>query len=109
LTTKLNSILKPQDEVVTFNQYYQDLPFYLQRRVTILNWQNELSYGMLHQDTHEWMINDAIFWQRWNSRQRVFVVLSLEEYQGLIKKYPEKSFYIIAKTTNTILMSNQGH
>ncbi len=108
LTNKLIPILQPQDEVVTFNQYYQDLPFYLRRRVSILNWQNELSYGMLHQDTREWMISDFIFWKRWNSKQRLFVVLSLEEYKGLIKKYPKKSFYIIEKTNNTVLMSNQG-
>ena len=61
----LKPILKPQDEVVTVNQYYQDLPFYLERRISIVNWRNELSFGMQHQDTHEWMLSEGAFWDRW--------------------------------------------
>lgn len=68
LANQLTLILMPTDEVITYNQYYQDLPFYLQRRITILNWRNELSYGMQHQDTHAWMINDQTFWQRGGGR-----------------------------------------
>ena len=52
--------LRPQDEVVTYNQYYQDLPFYLNRRVSVLNWRNELGYGMRFQDTKAWMISPTL-------------------------------------------------
>jgi 4-amino-4-deoxy-L-arabinose transferase-like glycosyltransferase len=108
LATTLKPILKPQDDVVAFNQYFQDLPFYLERRVSILNWKNELSFGMQHQDTHEWMINDATFWQRWHSQQRVFVILSPSEFETLQKKHPEDHFYLLNSTSNALLISNQA-
>lgn len=106
LAEKLIPILQPEDEVITYNQYYQDLPFYLQRRVGILNWHNELSYGMQHQDTRSWMLDDKTFWQHWNSR-RVFVVMSVSEYEALLKNKPELTLYPLAKTTNNILITNK--
>jgi 4-amino-4-deoxy-L-arabinose transferase-like glycosyltransferase len=108
LATTLKSVLLPQDEVITFNQYYQDLPFYLQRRVSILNWKNELTFGMQHQDTKKWMINTATFWQRWHSKQRVFVVLSQDEFVNMSKKYPKEHFHILNATATNLLISNQG-
>lgn len=107
LTERLSPILRPADDVITYNQYFQDLPFYLQRRITILNWQNELSYGMAHQDTHEWMIHDDVFWQRWSSKQRVYVMISRENLDKLKKEFPRRKFFIISETINNLLISNQ--
>jgi 4-amino-4-deoxy-L-arabinose transferase-like glycosyltransferase len=103
----LNPILTAQDEVIAYNQYFQDLPFYLQRRITILNWKNELEYGMQHQDTSTWMINDETFWQRWHSPRRLFVIMSKNEYQKLIARHPAEKYYILSETLNNILLSNQ--
>lgn len=105
--TILNPILTTQDEVITFNQYYQDLPFYLKRRVTILNWHNELTYGMQHQDTSEWMIDNKTFWQRWHSNKRVFVILSLDEYEKIKHANPKEIFYLLGETPMNRLISNQ--
>lgn len=102
----LKPIVKPQDEVVTFNQYYQDLPFYLERRVSILNWRNELSYGLQHQDAREWMLDDNTFWQRWHSKQRLYVVMDAKRYQDLPRVYPNEKFYLLAKTINNALITN---
>lgn len=107
LTTVLKPILQPQDDVITYNQYFQELPFYLQRRVAILNWRNEMSYGMQHQDTHEWMIDDYTFWLRWHSHQRVFVIISAEEFKSLKKLHPEEKFFVVGKTMNNVLVSNR--
>jgi 4-amino-4-deoxy-L-arabinose transferase-like glycosyltransferase len=106
LATILKPLLQPQDEVITYNQYYQDLPFYLQRRVSILNWQNELHYGMQHQDTHEWMINDTTFWQRWQSNQHVFVIMSKDEYLKLQKNHPKAGAHVLGETLHNVLISN---
>ena len=106
--TYLTPILKSGDEVVTFNQYYQDLPFYLQRRVSILNWRNELSYGMQYQDTKEWMLDDASFWKRWHSPQRLYVIMGDKQYETLPRLYPHETFYLLAKTVNNVLVSNHA-
>jgi len=103
----LNPILTQQDEVITYNQYFQDLPFYLQRRVTILNWKNELKYGMQHQDTREWMIDDKTFWERWHSNKRMFAILGKKEYQSFIVHYADEKHYLIGETVSNVLISNK--
>ena len=107
LAFTLKPLLQAHDEVITYNQYFQDLPFYLKQRVSILNWQNELSFGMRYQHTKQWMINDADFWQRWNSNQRIFVVMSLDEYAHFKQKHPIIQAYFIDKTIANILISNK--
>ncbi len=108
LAQKLKPMLQPQDVVVTFHQYYQDLPFYLERRVTVLDWQNELSYGMQHQDTHEWMIDENKFWQIWDSNKRVFVFMDIKHFQQLQSDHPKEKFYLLAQTPTTALIANSN-
>lgn len=98
LIMQLKSIVKPQDEVVTFFRYYQDLPLYLERRVTIVadwhapdiihndNWVRELWFGMPFQDTSEWLIQEPTFWQRWHSNKRLFVFMNAKDYSDFRKK-----------------------
>lgn len=107
LATTLKPLLRDGDEVITYNQYYQDLPFYLERRVSILNWRNELSFGMGHQDTKKWMINDRQFWEKWHGKKRVYVIMSKDEYRVFCKKYPTEKIFIIAETGTNALVTNQ--
>ncbi|HEX4046139.1 MAG TPA: phospholipid carrier-dependent glycosyltransferase, partial [Gammaproteobacteria bacterium] len=107
LAKKLRPILTPQDEVITYNQYYQDLPFYLERRISILNWRNELTFGMQHQDTRAWMIDNDTFWRRWYSQQRVFVIMSLSEYEVFKERFKTNPGYVLGKTTKHILVANK--
>jgi 4-amino-4-deoxy-L-arabinose transferase-like glycosyltransferase len=109
LAILLKPILTPEDEVITYNQYYQDLPFYLERRVSILNWKNELSFGMQHQNTRAWMLDDATFWKRYDSSKRLFIFLSISEYKKLPRYYPGRHFYLISTTKNTALISNHPY
>lgn len=106
LATQLQSRLQPDDEVITYNQYYQDLPYYLGRRVSIVNWRNELTHGMLYHDTHDWMIDDQQFLDRWRSPRRVFVILHKDEYQHLAKHSAFKHIYLIDSTIHHVLISN---
>lgn len=106
LANQLNKLAQPNEEVVTFNRYYQDLPFYLGRRVSILNWRNELSFGMQHQDTSDWMIDDTMFWQRFHQAKRMFVMIDLDEYQKIKQEFPAEKFHLIYATLNTALISN---
>lgn len=103
----LETQLKPNEDVITYNRYYQDLPFYLQRRITIVTWVNELSFGMQHQDTHEWMLDDEEFWQRWHSPQKVYVFTTKAEFNELTKFNPNEKIYILGETIDYILMSNK--
>ena len=109
LTVKLMPLLKPNDEVASYDTYYQDLPFYLRRRVTVVNWKSELSFGMQHQDTSQWMIDTQTFWKRWNSKNRIFMITHQKTYIQLLKN-SNKKMYFITKSGNNILVSNhRGH
>ncbi len=90
--------LTPSDEIVAYNKYYQDLPIYFERRITIVadwnapgivnrdNWLRELWYGKSFQNTQDWLINENTFWQRWNSDKRLYVVMSENDYAKFMVK-----------------------
>lgn len=118
LATQIKSHLKPTDEIVAYYKYSQDLPLYLERRITIVadwtsptipfndNWIRELWYGMPFQNTKEWLINENTFWQRWNSSKHLFVFTDKSYLRDLEKK-SIRPIYKIGQFNNEILVSNQ--
>lgn len=117
LATHLRSIIKPEDEVIAYYKYYQDLPLYLERQITIVsdwdaktiikkdNWLREMWLGKRFQESTNWLINEETFWQRYNSDKRIFVFLN-ENYFEQFKKQATYYFYI-TKHHDIILLSNQ--
>lgn len=118
LAAQLRTNLHEDDEIVAFYKYFQDLPIYLERRITIVadwnakdiplkdNWLRELWYGMPFQDTKEWLISEETFWQRWNSDKRLYVFTDMSNYKTLQKK-SAKPVFKIAHHNKTILLSNK--
>lgn len=107
LANVIKKVAKPEEEIIAYNQYYQDLPFYLERRVTILNWKNEMRYGMEHQDTRDWMITDRTFWERWHGPKRVFAIMGTVDYDRFKHKYINEKSFPVAENINNILITNQ--
>jgi 4-amino-4-deoxy-L-arabinose transferase-like glycosyltransferase len=104
LTMILNERLKPSDEVMAYHHYYQDLPFYVQRRVTVVDCCGELDFGMQHQDTHQFMIDETEFWKRWAGTKKVYAVMSLSVYEALKRKHPD--LHLLASTKDNVLVVN---
>jgi 4-amino-4-deoxy-L-arabinose transferase-like glycosyltransferase len=75
--------LAPGDEVVAFREYFQDLPVYLERRVTVVDWKGELEFGARVEDTSAWMIDDAEFRRRWAGPRTVYLMASHANYKAL--------------------------
>jgi len=98
--------LKPGDAVATFENYYQDLPVYLKRRIIIVNWKNELSFGAKYQDTSDWMISTARFWKMWNSDRRVYVFANASLYRRLISK-AHGNYRVLARNRYRVLLTNR--
>jgi len=117
LALQLKTIIQPQDEVVTYFKYYQDLPIYLGKRITIVthwdsptipyndNWIRELWYGKSFQNTQDWLINEEKFWERWHSDKRLFVLLNANYLKQFKRR--AKSYFFIAKHNNILLLSNK--
>ena len=116
LTLRLKKSIQPQDEVVTYFKYYQDIPVYLEKRVSIVanwsspnlkkdNWLRELWYGRAFQNTDDWLISEKEFWQRWHSQKRLYVFVNSNYFIEFQRK--SKHFYFFGKQNDIILLSNK--
>lgn len=106
LTKILSPIIQPDDEVVAFNHHYQDLSFYLERRVNILNSRKLFAFGITHQQNHDWMIDDRQFHALWQSPKRVFAIMDIEQFHHLPPRYEQYVFYLWGSTSKNVLVSN---
>jgi 4-amino-4-deoxy-L-arabinose transferase-like glycosyltransferase len=115
IALEIKSRLQPGDEVVTYYRYFQDLPVYLEKKVSIVadwkapdivykdNWLREMWYGMVFQDTSQWLIDDKVFWQRWHSDKRLYVVTDEDYYKSLQTK---ATIYKISQFNDKVLLTN---
>lgn len=107
LIMTLKSQITSNDQVLSYHGYYQDLPFYLQRRIIFVAWSNkELEFGMQHQDMNRWFIDDKTLWKQWNDSTRLFLFMSHQDYNKLISG-PHKPLHLIAQTARDVLLSNR--
>jgi len=117
LVITLKKVMKPDEEVIHYFKFFQDVPIYLEKNVIIVadwtsakipyrdNWQRELWYGMPFQDTSSILIDENTFWQKWQGRKRVFVFLG-ENYLDQFKTHTKK-YYVIGEENGILLISNQ--
>jgi len=106
LAMTLKPLLKPGDEVACYQEYYQDLPVYLERRITVVDWKGELDFGTTVEDDTGWITDGATFWKRWNGPTTIFVLMEIEKYD-LLRKDPRLTLFPIARNERNILVSNR--
>lgn len=85
LAGMLKPRLGPDDIVATYREYWQDLPVYLGRTVTVVDWKGELEYGISQApETERWMIGADEFWKRCAMHQgNVFMLVKEDVYKTL--------------------------
>jgi hypothetical protein len=103
----LKTRLQKSDEVVSFHNYYQDLPYYLERRITVVDYKGELAFGSMHELKPEWMINQNIFWQRWQGKIRMYMIIDVTDYNNLPENL-KKIIYPLVKYKDKILVTNKN-
>ncbi|MDH4162014.1 MAG: glycosyltransferase family 39 protein [Nitrospirota bacterium] len=106
LALEIRKRLGPDDEIVHYRNYYQDLPVYLERRMTIVDWRGELDFGMAIENTSGWMIDEAELWKRWQGPRRIFLAAGTRDADA-IRQIPGKLFFLIAQNKNTVILSNK--
>jgi hypothetical protein len=105
LALMIKSLAKPEDIIVSYGLYYQDLPVYTQRLVKIVDWQNELKFGLDHQPSAaNILIGSPTFWQLWGGPQRVFAVMDKDDYKSNEKQH---RLHVLAQHDDDYLVSNQ--
>ena len=99
--------LKPGDEVASYQEYYQDLPVYLERRIIVADWGGELDFGRTVEDTKQWMMDGASFWKRWEGPTTIYLLTEIETYDILRKSKPGLSLFPITRDQRNILLCNK--
>jgi 4-amino-4-deoxy-L-arabinose transferase-like glycosyltransferase len=109
LALELNARLKPDDEVIAYRTYPQDLPVYLNRRVSVMGWSGELDFGRsIEPATQAWMFDDeAEFWRRWNGDRTVYMIVP-SHFESTVRVTAEPRYREIARTSRYILAVNRS-
>ncbi len=105
LATTLTPRLAATDEVMMYRAYYQDLPVYLARRVTVVNWKGELEFGMRQEDVSDWMIDEAEFRRRWQSPRTVYMITGRENVEEL--RANGVPLHVLKTTGDNVLLTNR--
>ncbi len=97
--------IKPDDEVVAYNSYWQDLPIYLNRNITVVSWQGELHFGVEHNPSvRQWMIEPEEFVSRCaRAQQGFYVFMKQEDYKDLYSS--ECSLKLLGSYGKTVLLA----
>ncbi|HEX9463232.1 MAG TPA: phospholipid carrier-dependent glycosyltransferase [Alphaproteobacteria bacterium] len=105
----LEARLKPGDEVASLYAYYQDLPFYLDRLVTVAGaGGGELDFGRSVEDVSGWMIDENEFWRRWRRPDRaMYAVVPLPRYEALPGDRRAATVEL-ARTRSDVLIANRS-
>ena len=106
LVSAIKQRLQPGDEVASYDTYYQDLPVYLEQRITVVNWKGELEFGTTVEDTSQWMVDEATFWKRWDGPSTIYMLMKRGTYDAL-HAVGHKNLYLIAGTDDNVLAVNK--
>ncbi|MEO7728456.1 MAG: glycosyltransferase family 39 protein [Burkholderiales bacterium] len=101
LVQKLKPYLKPGAPFYSVKTYEQTLPFYIGRTVTVVDYQDELSFG-LEQEPRLWVPTLAEFERRWRADDYALAVMSLEMFDELQKA--QLPMQLIARDTERIFV-----
>jgi 4-amino-4-deoxy-L-arabinose transferase-like glycosyltransferase len=106
LALVLKPLLRPDTEVMNYHRYYQDLPVYLERRITVVGYKGELEFGSENGETDAWMIDEETFWQRWQISEPVYMLTKRIIYDQLAADHPGK-FFLLAESGRNVLLANK--
>jgi len=108
IAEKLLPILTPKDRIVSYDTYFQELPYYLQRKIIVVNWHGELKFGAsIDPKKYPWLMNSKAFWKIWNSDHTVYAFTTARHFTDFIKGNKSGKYFLLSKTPNIILVTNK--
>ncbi|NCX93372.1 MAG: glycosyltransferase family 39 protein [Gammaproteobacteria bacterium] len=88
--------------VVSYDKYFQDLPFYLKRPVIIIHDLNELDYGASLPNAPHYYWQEAQFSSVWKSKTPVLVVIEKSNWPLFHQTYGGR---VLGETTRNMLVT----
>lgn len=104
LALALRPRLVPGDTVASYHAYYQDLPFYLRRLVTVVNWHGELAEGLKY-GHYPWIMNGRTFWRQWSGHATIYMMTPRAEYDRLL--HDHRKMYVVLQTPYNVVVCNK--
>ena len=101
LVQKLRPYLKPQVPFYSVGGYEQTLPFYIKRTVTLVDYQDEMAYG-LKQEPHLWVPDLATFERMWRDDTYALAVMGPEVFDKL--REAQLPMQLIARDTERVFV-----
>lgn len=105
LALALRPRLSPGAIVASYGGYYQDLPFYLRRRIEVVNYTGELGYGTTI-GRAPWIMKGPTFWRQWYSAKTVYMATSQQSYKQLRKR--GIPLHVVVQNRFNIILSNKA-
>jgi len=104
----LREVAQPEDEIVAYRTYTQDLPVYLGRRIASMGWSGELDFGRAAEPaTQAWMFDDeSELWRRWNSARTVYMVVPLP-FEATVRASAGERYVELLRTRRHLLVVNR--
>jgi 4-amino-4-deoxy-L-arabinose transferase-like glycosyltransferase len=108
LAAQIASRLEPGDEIIAYRTYPQDLPVYLNRRISVVGWSGELDFGrQISPETQAWMFDDeAELWRRWHGDATVYMIIPLH-FEATVRSTAEPRYREISRTSRHVLATNR--
>ncbi|MGB8338653.1 MAG: glycosyltransferase family 39 protein [Burkholderiales bacterium] len=82
IAQKIRPYLKADTPIYSIGTYDQPLPYYLQRTVTLVNYQDELALG-IKQEPHKWIPTVEEFLGKWYQDDAAIALMPTQVYQKL--------------------------
>jgi len=105
-------------EVITYFDYFYDLPLYLGKTVKVVadwqdpalrqrdNWRRELALGApFHHDPASILLNEDAFWNEWYGDKRLFVMMFVSDFAAFKQK--TQHYHILKEGHGMVLVSNR--
>lgn len=120
LTTQIKPLVQPSDKIISYFEYYQDLPMYTGQQVLIVHhwdtpglakkdsWRGEFAYSAqyLQPDAKKAFLSPDQFSQIWNSKQRLFVFMPKKKFDSFTQLISPTTICQLGKEGKVILVTN---
>jgi 4-amino-4-deoxy-L-arabinose transferase-like glycosyltransferase len=76
----IQAFAEPADFLAQYGDYGQGIPFYLNRRLALVNSVGELEFGAAQEQDPQWFMDDDALRRRWRGDRRVILVVPQKEH-----------------------------
>ena len=104
LAMEIDRLAKPGDEVVSYLEYFQDLPVYVGHTVTVVGWKGELEFGTEQEDTSAWMIGEPELISR--LRHKVMYIITRDRNVEHLRGISPVPLHELMRTNRNVLLTN---